>query len=75
MSLFSERKWDKTKLDLQIEWLNEKGNREKQPTSICHASCVEHLQTHKKWIKEWLYQQVKNGTDLWERHLFSTSTK
>jgi hypothetical protein len=69
ISLFSEPKWDKTKLNLQIEWLNEEGNLEKQSASICHASCVEHVQTYKEWINEWLRQQVKDGTELWERRV------
>jgi hypothetical protein len=69
VSLFSEPKWDKAKLNLQIEWLNEEGNLEEQSASICHASRVKHVQTHKEWINEWLRQQVKDGTDLWERRV------
>lgn len=67
VSLISEPKWDVPQLDLQIEWLNDDGNIEKQSASIRHVSRVEYINTHKKWINEWLQKPVKNGAELWER--------
>jgi len=68
VSLLSDPKWDTSRLNLQMELLNEDGNiEEPQSISVEHASAIEHLQEHQEWIKKWVQRQVKNGIDLWER--------
>ncbi len=67
ISFFSESQWDVSQLELQIEELNEDGNLERQFVSICHASRVAHIESHKNWINEWLQRQVEDGAELWER--------
>lgn len=67
VSLRSEKLWEHSRLELQVNWLKEDGNLSTESATVVHASDVAHVQEHDQWIKARLQTGVHDGEDLWNR--------
>ena len=67
VSLPSEESWDAARLTLNVDWISEDGQIEKNTVEVIHASHSSHVVEHAQWISERLRSDVQDGADLWKR--------
>ncbi len=67
VSLLSESKWDCSRLELHITYLDDNGQLIEEPVEIVHASRSVHLGERGDWIKNRTRIIVRDGRELWQR--------
>ncbi len=76
VSLFSEERWNCSRLQLGFRRIDENENGEviDEIVEVIHASCSKHVQEHVDWIQKGIRTGVLDGLDLWNRReeLFSS---
>ena len=67
VSISSEERWDCSRLELEVERLDENENVIDERMEIIHASHSDHVREHTDWIKIRIRTGVNDGLDLWSR--------
>jgi hypothetical protein len=67
VSLLSESKWDCSRLELHITYLDDSEQLIEEPVEIPHASRSVHLGERADWIKNRIRIILRNGRELWQR--------
>src|SRR6266404_4403570 len=63
--------WDVPNIGLTRNWIEIDGNGEilSSTESVYHASNIQHVETHRHWIRDRVQSGAKDGPDIWERRL------
>ncbi len=67
LSLRSEKLWEQSHLELQVNRLEDDGGLSTKSEIVVHASSTAHVLEHDQWIKDRLRTGVHDGNDLWNR--------
>lgn len=67
VSLFSELKWDCSRLELEVRRLDEHEELIDEKVEIIHASRSNHVEENADWIKKSIQTGVRDGLEIWNR--------
>jgi hypothetical protein len=65
VSLSSAPEWNESKLFIDLTEIDSEGQIACRLTEIKHASSKQHIKELNSWIRDRIYQDIKNGRQLW----------
>jgi len=66
ISFNSHERWQKSLLNVKVQWLTEDDKIETSEETVRHASLQAHIAENDQWIKQRIAQKITSGAELWE---------